>query len=125
MRTPAAVGRDPVVAVICRAPFVADALRSAFEGPAFVQELPPGRGTAGLLGSVEPDAVVVDSEAEADAATAFSAATHAPLVHVSVAERRLRVWGDSAWREESRAAASPEAIRNIVIGGIYKRRRME
>jgi hypothetical protein len=120
-------GRDraqPLVAVVCRVPLVYEALTAALEGIADVRPFPAGRAdTAGLLRALAPDAVVVDSEAEARDAEAFVRGTESLLVHVSIADETLRTFKDGRWQEPE-DAASPEAIRNAVVGGIFGRKRV-
>jgi hypothetical protein len=120
-------GRDraePLVAVVCRVPLVFEALTAALEGIADVRPFPAGRAdTAGLLRALAPDAVVVDSEAEARDAEAFVRETESLLVHISLADETLRTFKDGRWHEPEHAA-SPEAIRNAVVGGIFGPKRV-
>lgn len=114
---------DPLVVVICAAPLLCEALSSALDGIAAVRQFPASRGdTAGLLSSVRPDAVVVDSDDEAEAAAAFAAGDDAPVVHVSYRANTLRVFADGFWREPARAVATPEAVRNVIVGHLAGRR---
>ena len=115
---------EPLVAVVCRTPLVAEAMRSAFDGIAAVQALPSRSGTAGLLRSIAPDAVVVEDELDAEQATGFAETSKVPLVHISLLDRSVRVWRHDAWRDEDRGALTPEGIRNIVVAGILERRKM-
>jgi hypothetical protein len=98
-----------------------EALTTALEGIAEVRRFPAGRGdTAGLLRALGPDAVVVDSEAEANEAAAFAGETSSPLVHVSLRDQALRTFEDGRWNH-AEETASPESIRNAVVGGIFGR----
>jgi hypothetical protein len=111
----------PLVAVVCRVPLLSEALSAALEGIADVHRFPAGRGdTDGLLRALAPDAVVVDTEAEAHQALAFAQETHVPLVQVSLRNRSLRKFEDGHW-QVSDEDASPDAIRNAVVGGIFRR----
>lgn len=116
-------GEDaPLVAVICRAPIVYEALIEAFDGLASLARLDPDRSDlAGLLESLAPDAVVVDSE---DAAAA-AANGPAPVVQLSLLEPSIRVRIDGRWRDPGLGAASPETIRNVVVSSIFGRQRLE
>ena len=115
---------EPLVAVVCRIPLVFEALTAALEGIADVRPFPAERAdTAGLLRALAPDAVVVDSEAEARDAEAFVRETGALLVHISLDDETLRRFEDGRWHEPE-AAASPEAIRNALVGGIFGRKRV-
>jgi hypothetical protein len=112
---------EPLVAVVCRVPLLSEALADALEGIADVRRFPAGRAdTDGLLRALAPDAVVVDTEAEAHQAIAFAVEAHAPLVQVSLRDRTLRTFEDGRWHEAD-AAASPESIRNAVVAGIFGR----
>jgi hypothetical protein len=115
---------EPLVAVVCRVPLLCEALTAALEGIATVHRFPAGRGdTAGLLRALQPDAVVVDSEAEAHHAAIFARATHSPLVHVSLHDQVLRIFEDGRWHEADEDA-SPESVRNALVGGIFRRERV-
>lgn len=112
---------EPLVAVVCHVPLLSEALTAALEGIATVHRFPAGReDTAGLLRALDPDAVVVDSDAEAHHATVFARATHSPLVHVSLHDQVLRVFRDGRWQEADEEA-SPESVRNALVGGLYRR----
>jgi hypothetical protein len=112
---------EPLVAVVCRVPLLSEALTAALDGIASVHRFPAGRGdTAGLLRALEPDAVVVDSEAEADQAEGFARETHSPLVRVSLRDQVLRTFEDGLWHE-AEEDASPETVRNALVGGIFGR----
>jgi hypothetical protein len=115
---------EPLVAVVCRVPLVFEALTAALEGIADVRPFPAGRAdTAGLLRALSPDAVVVDSEAEARDAEAFVRDTTALLVYLSLDDEKLQRFEDGRWHDPEEAA-SPEAIRNAVVGGIFGRKRV-
>jgi hypothetical protein len=112
---------EPLVAVVSQVPLLSEALTAALEGIARVRRFPAGQGdTIGLLRALAPDAVVVDSDAEAREAEAFARETQTPAIHVSVDEEILRTFEEDRWYDVGRDA-SPEAIRNAVVGGIYGR----
>lgn len=112
---------EPLVAVVCCVPMLGEAVTTAFEGIAEVRRFPAGRGdTAGLLRALGPDAVVVDSEAEANEAAAFAGETNSPLVHVSLRDQVLRTFVDGRWNQAAEPA-SPESIRNAIVGGVFRR----
>ena len=112
------------MAVVCRVPLLSEALTAALEGLATVHRFPAGRGdTDGLLRALQPDAVVVDSEAEARHAANFARATRSTLVHVSLDDQALRVYEDGRWHEADEDA-SPESVRNALVGGIFRRERV-
>ena len=112
----------PLIAVVCRVPLLSEALSATLDPVAEVRRFPAGRGgTAGLLRSLRPDGVVVDSEEEAEAASAFALDTGRPLVHVQLREPGLRVFRDGVWEEDEGDGALPEAIRDILIGHLFAR----
>ena len=116
-------GSQPLVAVVCSVPLLSEGIASVLESIAEVRPFPAGAGdTAGLLRSLQPDAVVVDCAEEAFAAEAFARETHVPLVHVLLREGALRVLVDGEWEErDDDAGATPEEIRNILVAGMYRR----
>ena len=112
----------PLVALICRVPLIAEAISSALEEIAEVRVFPGDRGgTDGLLRSLDPDGVVVDSPREAAEAAGFALERGVPLLEVSLVEQRLRVLGPDGWEADGEAAATPEAIRNVLVGRILGR----
>ena len=115
-------GSPPLVAVICKVPLLCEALSAALDAIAEVRHFPAGRGdVAGLLRWLRPDAVVVDTEEEAADAEDFARKTGAPLVFVSLVERKVRLLRNGGWEEPQNGDASPEAIRNIIVGGTFGR----
>jgi hypothetical protein len=112
----------PLIAVVCRVPLLSEALAGTLDPVAEVRHFPAGRGgTAGLLRSLRPDGVVVDSGEEAEAASAYALDTGRPLVHVRLREPGLRVFRNGAWDEDEGDEASPEAIRDILVGELFAR----
>ena len=115
-------GGLPLVAVVCAVPLLSEALSAILDSIAEVRSFPAhGGDTSGLLRSLGPDAIVVDTEEEAENAAPFARERGLALVHVLLRERRLRVLsGDGEmWEERDNGGASPEAIRNILVGAIY------
>ena len=111
----------PLVAVLCTAPIVAAALENTLCGIADVKALPAdGRDAEGLLRALAPDAVVVDREREAEDAAKVARDSGLPVVHVSLRDGKLRVLSAGVWSSAS-GDASPEAIRNAVVGALYRR----
>jgi hypothetical protein len=116
---------QPLVAVVCAVPLVYEALRDVLGQVARVQFFPASRGTAGLLRWVQPDAVVVDDDAEVEDASAFARERDLPLVHLSLRERQVRVLSKGVWLQASNGDGSgptPETVRDIVAGSLYGRR---
>ena len=122
MKTPVPTGGGPLVAALCRVPLLCEALASAFEGIAEIRAFPAELDdTDGLLRSLRPDAVVVDTEMQASEAEPFARETQTPLVHVLLREQHLRVLRNDSWELLTDGDTSPEAIRNLIVGGMYRR----
>jgi hypothetical protein len=116
----------PLIAVVAGVPLLREALCNTLDGIAEVRGFPAGRGdTAGLLRWLRPDAVVVDSDEEAESVAAFARESDSPLVLVSYRDEVVKVLGDSGWEESDDAGVSPEGIRNVLVAGIFGRARRE
>jgi hypothetical protein len=116
----------PLVAIVSGVPMLREALRNALDGIAEVRDFPAGRGdTAGLLRSLCPDAVVVDSEEEAESVAPFARESDSPLVLVSYRDELVKVLADSGWEDSGDVGVSPEGIRNVLVAGIFGRARRE
>lgn len=117
-------GARPLVAVICRVPLIGEALASTMDAIAEVRPFPADGGdTDGLLRSLQPNAVVVDCDEEAEAAEAYARDSEAPLVCVHVRQERIRVFTNGVWQDRE-GGISPEEIRNILVGGIFGRKQV-
>lgn len=115
--------RRPLVAVVCRAPVVSEAVVSSLESIAEVRAFSAGLGdTAGLLRSLLPDGIVVDDEAEAAEAEAYARESGSLLLHVALPEGRMRVLKGGIWEELGESNTSTETIRNIIVGAIFGRK---
>jgi hypothetical protein len=111
----------PLVVAVFAVPLLREALAAALEDIADVQGFPAHRGdTIGLLRWLKPDAVVVDDDDEAEAAASFGHESRSPIVHISLAERKLRILRNGGWEEAGKGTA-PEEIRNILIAGLFAR----
>lgn len=109
----------PVVAVICQAPLIAEGVSAAVEDVMTVRCFSASGGdTQGLLEALRADGVVVDCEEQAAKAASFAGERSLPLVHVSHAERSLRVLADGRW-EAAGVAASADGVRSVMVGGIF------
>ena len=112
---------EPLVAVIYSVPLLVEALEDALDGIGEVRAFPTGDGeVATLLEAIEPDAIVVDSLENADIAAAYAIAHGIAAVHVDFAHHMLHALIDGAWRRQE-DDDSPDAVRNLVAGGIYGR----
>jgi hypothetical protein len=107
-----------MVAAICAVPLLCEALEATLDGIAELQSFPAGRrDTDGLLRSLSPDGIVVDTRDAADDAEPYARETDAPLIHVQLSEARLRVLQSGSWKVVR--DASPESIRNVLVGSLY------
>jgi hypothetical protein len=115
--------RAPLVVAVCGVPLLGEALEGALEGLAECKVVAAGQpDIAGLLRSLQPDAIVVDDEGEAEAAATYSRFARIPVLYVPPHGRQLRMLENGRWEELVGYDASPEAIRNLVAGGLYGRR---
>ena len=112
----------PLVAVLCSVPLVGEAMAAALEFAEVRTFAASGGDLEGLLGSLRPDALIVDSAAGAEAATVFAREYDLPVVYVSVRDRTLHVFRGGEWEQVSNGAGpTPEAIRNVVAGALFAR----
>jgi hypothetical protein len=115
-------GGDALVAFICKVPLLCEALAASFEGIAEIRSFPSElEDTDGLLRSLRPDAVVVDTRSQAVEAEPFARESRTPLVHVLLREQKLRVLRNGDWELFDGDGASPEAIRNVLVAAMYGR----
>jgi hypothetical protein len=115
--------RLPLVVAVCSVPLLGEALAGALEDLAQCKVVAAGQpDIAGLLRSLQPDAIVVDDELEAEAAATYSRFARVPVFFVPPHGRQLRVLENGRWEDLKDHDASPEAIRNLVAGGLYGRR---
>jgi hypothetical protein len=114
-----ATGGRPLVAVVAAVPIVGEALVEALEAIAEVRSFPSGRRTSGLLRFVLPDAVVVDSDAEAREVEPLARELDFSVVHVGLRERYVRVFRDGSWHQYSvEDGFTAESVRDIVAAGL-------
>lgn len=117
-------GELPLVAVVCRVPMLGEALSAALDGFAEVRVFPARPGeTAGLLHWLNPDAAVVDDALDAEDVAAFARRSYSPLVHVSLRPPAIRVLRDGVWETADGEPVSPETLRNIIVAGLFGKRR--
>lgn len=111
---------QPLVAVVCSVPMIFEALRETLAAFADVQVFPARAGTAGLLRSIRPAAVVVDNDEDRGDAEAVARELDFSLVHLALAERRVCVFRDGAWSvasEEDEVRA--ETVRDAIAAGLF------
>jgi hypothetical protein len=117
-----AEGGRPLVAAVCSVPLVGEAVRSALEF-AEVRIFTGQRDTAGLLRSLKPDVVIVDSDPDADEASAYAAETDVSVLQISIRDRSLRLFRNGEWEQVGDGEGpTPEAVRNVVAGTLFSRR---
>ena len=112
-----AVNGTPLVAVVSTVPLLSEAVRDALDPIARVTWFPSGPDLPGLLRSLRPDAVVVDTDTAAAEAAQLAATSDLPLVHVSLDADRVRLLHHGAWTDG--ADDSARSIRNLLVGALY------
>lgn len=112
----------PLVAVVCSVPLLGEAVSAALDF-AEVRTFAEDRGdVVGLLRSVRPDAVVVDSDDAAAEAASVAREQGVPVLHIAVRDEVLRVFRDGAWeRVKGDEGPTPEALRNVLAGALFAR----
>ena len=112
----------PLVVVISSVPLVGQAAGSVLDF-AEVRFFTSGGDTAGLLSWMRPDAVIVDCDADAEAAQSAAKAYEVPVVHIGLRDRTLRLLRHGKWRQIGNGEGpTPEAIRNAVAGSLFSRK---
>jgi hypothetical protein len=112
----------PLVAVVCVVPLLGEAMESALDFAEVRSFSASGGDIAGLLRWIRPDALIVDSEEDAEEAAAFARDHELPVLHVSVQKHALRLHRHGAWEIiESGEQATPTVIRNVVAGALFAR----
>src|SRR5258708_7577603 len=104
----------PLVAVVCAVPLLGEAMESALDF-AEVRSFSTSDGDlAGLLRWLRPDALIVDTDGDAEEAAAFARDHELPVLHVSVQTGALRLLRRGAWQiVGSGEHATPTVIRNV------------
>jgi hypothetical protein len=112
----------PLVAVVCAVPLVGEAVMSALDFAEVRSFSERGGDIAGLLDWMRPDAVVVDSDDNAERAAAYAVEHATPLLHVCVKTRTLRFFQRGEWHPIGNGEdLTPEVIRNVVAGALFAR----
>lgn len=119
--TERAAGRaHPLVAVVSSVPMIFEALREALGVFAEVQSFPGNRGTAGLLRSIRPAAVVVDDDEDLAEAQTVAQELGFSLVHLALADRCVRVLRGDTWVVvDEDGGLRPETVRDVVAAGLF------
>jgi hypothetical protein len=112
----------PLVAVVCVVPLLGEAMESALDFAEVRSFSASGGDIAGLLRWMRPDALIVDTDDDAEQAAVFARDHELPVLHVSVQERALRLHRHGAWEIiESAEGATPTVIRNVIAGALFAR----
>jgi hypothetical protein len=106
----------PLVVTITEVPIFYEAVAGSLRDRAIVQALKPSGGDTGVvLRLIAPDAVVVDTMRDAQAAVDSALEQGFPIVHVSSEESVLRVLGaGGSWTEQGLPPMASEAFWNIL-----------
>lgn len=117
-----ATAAQPLVAVVSNVPMIFEALRELLCVFADVQPFPSRLGTAGLLRSIRPAAVVVDSDEDAAAAEEVAREQNFSLVHLALAKRRVRVFRRGEWSiTDDGDEVRPETVRDLIAAALFAR----
>ena len=118
--TPQARAR-PLVALVCRAPVVAEALTASLTGICEVMPLcGPVSDLPGLIHAICPDGVVFDSSIEAARAAELVGAAGPVLVHVSATDAAVLLLVRGGWQRRANEA-SPDEVRNVLASALFQR----
>jgi hypothetical protein len=116
--TPAA---QPLVAFVCRAPVLSEALAASLTLVADVRSFPAGRpDPEGLIRALRPDAIVVDDPHEADRLAPYARVAQSPLILIAIDTDELRVLRGSGWEVVSRGDGI-DGIRNLLVAQLFGR----
>lgn len=112
----------PLAAVVCAVPLVAEAMTSALDFAEVRAFGARGGDIPGLLRSVRPDVIVVDTEDAARDALVYAIDAAVPVLHVCVRKGTLRLFRAGGWSDvASDDGPTPEAIRNAIAGVLFGR----
>jgi hypothetical protein len=112
----------PLLAVLCRVPLLVEALRAAFDGVADVRSF-RFDGDPTLLSALQPDALIVDAGADAEAVADYAGGREIAVVHLDLEGRSLYVLHEGSWEREDGDDVSTDAIRNALLRATLGRRR--
>jgi hypothetical protein len=114
---------QPLVAFVCRAPVLSEALAASLALVADVRSFPAGRpDPEGLVRALRPDALVVDDVDEAERLAPYARGAQTPLVLIAAETDELRVLGPAGWDVVSRGDGI-EGIRNLLVAQLFGRAR--
>lgn len=108
--------------VVCSVPLLGEAVRAALEFADVHTFDARANDLDGLVRSLRPDALIVDSQAGAEQAAAFAHEHNVPVLYVSVRDRQFGVYRSGTWEYFNNVEGpTPEAIRNVVAGALFAR----
>ena len=114
---------QPLVAFVCRAPVLSEALAASLALVADVRSFPAGRpDPEGLVRALRPDALVVDDVDEAERLAPYARGARTPLVLIAADANELRVLGTDGWDVVSHGDGI-EGIRNLLVAQLFGRAR--
>lgn len=114
---------QPLVAFVCRAPVLSEALAASLALVADVRSFPAGRpDPEGLIRALRPDAVVVDDVGEAERLAQYARGARTPLVLIAAEADELRVLAPDGWDVVSHGDGI-EGIRNLLVAQLFGRAR--
>jgi len=117
------VAPSPLIAFICRAPVLGEALMEALTPVADVRTFPAGRpDPEGLIRALRPDALVFDDIDEAELVAPYARAARTPLVLIACEENELRLLGTTGWDAVTHGDGL-EVIRNLLVAQLFGRTR--
>jgi hypothetical protein len=112
---------QPLVAFVCRAPVLCEAVAEALADVAEVQAFPAGRpDPEGLIAALRPDALIVDEDGEAERLTRYARAAQTPLVLIAAETNEVRVLGPDGWALADHGDGI-EGIRNLLVAQLFGR----
>jgi hypothetical protein len=112
---------QPLVAFVCRAPVLSEALAASLAHVANVRTFPAGRpDPVGLVRALRPDALVVDDREEAERLAPYARSARTPLVLIAAEANELRVLGPEGWNVVSYGDGI-EGIRNLLVAHLFGR----
>jgi hypothetical protein len=112
---------QPLVAFVCRAPVLSEALAASLALVANVRTFPAGRpDPVGLVRALRPDAMVVDDDDEAERLAPYARSARTPLILIDAEANQLRVLGTDGWDVVSYGDGI-EGIRNLLVAQLFGR----
>jgi hypothetical protein len=113
----------PLVAFVCRAPVLSEALAASLALVADVRSFPAGRpDPEGLVRAIRPDALVVDDVEEAERLAPYARGARTPLVLIAAEADELRLLGPDGW-DVACHGDGIEGIRNLLVAQLFGRPR--